>query len=131
MLTAEHLQRIVDAASAKKAEDIVVLDLRELSSTLDYFVICTASPGPQIRAVQQSVKEALKDLGSPPPSVEGPSQRWVLLHFGGVVVHVMTKEARAHYDLESLWGDALLLPITPQLPEPGSRRLEPNPAAGN
>lgn len=100
------IQLIVNAARDKRAEDVVVLDLHDVSSTLDYFIICTASAGLQINAVQNAIREATKEHGVHAVGIEGPSDRWVLINFGTVIVHVMTKEARDYYDLEGLWSDA-------------------------
>ena len=102
-----QLQAIVDAARERRAEDVVALDLTEVSSSLEYFVICTATAGLQLNAVQENIREKAQDAGLPRPSVEGPSERWLLLAFGGsIVVHIMTKDAREYYDLEGLWSDA-------------------------
>ncbi|GHF50889.1 ribosome-associated protein [Deinococcus metalli] len=102
-----QLRAIVDAARERRAEDVVVLDLTDVSSTLDYFVICTATAGLQLNAVQENIREKALEAGLPRPSVEGPSERWLLLAFGGsVVVHIMTRDAREYYDLEGLWSDA-------------------------
>lgn len=107
--TQEQLRAIVDAARERRAEDVVVLDLTAISSTLDYFVICTATAGLQLNAVQQNIREKSREVGLPHPSVEGPSERWLLLSFGSIVVHIMTREAREYYDLEGLWNDARVL----------------------
>lgn len=105
-----QLRAIVDAARERRAEDVVVLDLTEVSSTLEYFVICTATAGLQLNAVQENIREKAQAAGLPRPSVEGPSERWLLLAFGGaIVVHIMTKDAREYYDLEGLWSDARVL----------------------
>ena len=102
-----QLRAIVDAARERRAEDVVVLDLTDVSSTLEYFIICTASAGLQLNAIQENVRQKAQESGLPRPSVEGPSERWLLLAFGGgIVVHIMTKDARDYYDLEGLWSDA-------------------------
>ncbi len=102
-----QLRAIVDAARERRAEDVVVLDLTEVSSTLEYFVICTATAGLQLNAVQENIREKAQEVGLPRPTVEGPSERWLLLSFAGsIVVHIMTKDAREYYDLEGLWSDA-------------------------
>ena len=108
--TQAQLHAIVDAARERRAEDVVVLDLTDVSSTLDYFVICTATAGLQLNAVQENIRQKAQEAGLPRPSVEGPSERWLLLAFGGsIVVHIMTKDAREYYDLEGLWSDARTL----------------------
>ena len=105
--TLTQLQAIVDAARERRAEDVTVLELTAVSSTLEYFVICTATAGLQLNAVQENIREKAMAAGLPRPSVEGPSERWLLLAFGGgIVVHIMTKDAREYYDLEGLWSDA-------------------------
>lgn len=113
--TLTQLQAIVQAAEERRAEDIVVLDLTQVSTTLDYFVICTATAGLQLNAVQQNIRDKAREVGLPHPSVEGPSERWLLLAFGGgIVVHIMTREAREYYDLEGLWSDARVLEFPEQ-----------------
>lgn len=108
MLT--QLRAIVDAAYERRAEDVTVLDLTEVSSTLEYFMICTATAGLQLNAIQENIREKAMSAGLPRPTVEGPSDRWLLLAFGSsIVVHLMTREAREYYDLEGLWSDAKVL----------------------
>ena len=105
-----QLRVIVDAARERRAEDVVVLDLTEVSSTLEYFIICTATAGLQLNAVRENIREKAMAAGLSRPTVEGPSERWLLLAFGGsIVVHIMTKDAREYYDLEGLWSDAKVL----------------------
>ena len=108
-LDQRQLRAIVDAARERRAEDVRVLDLSDVSSTLEYFVICTATAGLQLNAVQENVRINAMEAGLARPSVEGPSERWLLLSFGNIVVHIMTKEAREYYDLEGLWSDARTL----------------------
>ena len=105
-----QLRVIVDAARERRAEDVVVLDLTEVSSTLEYFIICTATAGLQLNAVRENIREKAMAAGLSRPTVEGPSERWLLLAFGSsIVVHIMTKDAREYYDLEGLWSDARVL----------------------
>ena len=105
-----QLRVIVDAARERRAEDVVVLDLTEVSSTLEYFIICTATAGLQLNAVRENIREKAMAAGLSRPTVEGPSERWLLLAFGSsIVVHIMTKDAREYYDLEGLWSDANVL----------------------
>ncbi|MGB7297288.1 MAG: ribosome silencing factor [Candidatus Aminicenantales bacterium] len=97
----------VQAGRDKKAEDIVVLDLRELSTFTDFFVIMTGNSTRQNTAISESIEQALKKTRVLPLGVEGrgPAE-WILLDYGSYVVHVFSKQARAHYSLEKLWGDA-------------------------
>lgn len=109
----EEVQLIVDALDDKRAEDIVVLDLTEVSASLDYFVVATGGSSLQLRALEDSVRERLKQNGFRPRGVEGPSDRWVLLDYGGVVAHLMSPDARSFYDIEGLWADARRVRVMP------------------
>jgi ribosome-associated protein len=91
----------------------VLLDLREASETLDFFIVATGESSLQLRAMEEGVREKLKENGFIPKGVEGPSTRWVLVDYGNVVVHIMSPEAREFYDLEGLWADARQLEIAP------------------
>lgn len=109
----EEVQLIVDALDDKRAKDIVVMDLTGVSSTLDYFIIATGESSLQLSAIEDGVKEKLKAAGYLPKGIEGPSNRWTLIDYGHVVVHIMSPEAREFYDLEGLWADAERLEVTP------------------
>jgi ribosome-associated protein len=102
-----NVRAAAEAALDRKAEELCVLDLRELSSFTDFFVIAHGNSSRQIQAVAEGVEAALKAAGQRPISVEGrESADWVLLDYGSLVVHVFSKAAREHYALERLWGDA-------------------------
>lgn len=95
------------AAEDKKAAAIRVLDIREVSSFTDYFVICTGSNARQIQAIADSVALTLKELGELPISREGYDKaEWILLDYGDFLVHVFSQTARDYYDLERLWKNA-------------------------
>ena len=98
----------VRTAHAKKAIDVVVLDLRKADGFTDYFVICTGATSRQIRAIADGVEETLKlELGERPALAEGVKKsEWVLLDYFSFVVHIFSRECRAFYDLERLWGNA-------------------------
>ena len=102
--------RAVDIAQAgldKKAEDVLVLDVRGLTSYADYFVLMTADSDRQAGAIADAVDEKLKEQGATKVGVEGyESGRWILVDYGDVVAHVFSREARGFYDLEGLWADA-------------------------
>ncbi len=103
----ERAQLIVDAALERKAERPVALDMREVSSIADTFVLVTGRSNRQVRAVADGILERLRALGERPLGVEGMDEgRWVLLDLGDVIVHVFEPEVREHYDLERLWSDA-------------------------
>ena len=98
----------VHAALDKKAEDVVVLDLRHAGGFTDYFVICTGNNARQIHAIADSVRDTLKrDLDERPALSEGVERsEWILLDYFNFVVHVFSRECRAFYGLERLWGNA-------------------------
>jgi ribosome-associated protein len=95
-------------ADNKKAEDIVILDVRELSSVTDYFVIASGTSEPHLRAIVEEIISKLRDDHEiRPVRIDGSTQGvWVALDFFDVIVHIMRTDARERYDLEGLWGDA-------------------------
>lgn len=95
-------------AEEKKAEDLVVLDVRKVSSVTDYFVLATGTSEPHLRAISSEIRDGLKlQQGVRPRAVDGTLQAgWVVLDFFDVIVHVLRKDQREKYDLEGLWGDA-------------------------
>ena len=95
-------------ADNKKGENIVILDVRELSSVTDYFVIVSGTSEPHLRAIVDEVTDSLRDEHSVRPrAVDGTLQTaWVVLDFFDVIMHVMRQDVRERYDLETLWGDA-------------------------
>ncbi|HEX9053023.1 MAG TPA: ribosome silencing factor [Anaeromyxobacter sp.] len=98
---------IAKAALDKKAEDVTVLDVRGLTGYADYFVLMTADSDRQASAIADHVEQAMKAAGISKVGVEGyETGRWILLDYGDVVAHVMSKESRGFYDLEGLWADA-------------------------
>lgn len=108
-VAAEEVARAAaQAAFDKKAEDVVVLDLTELSDVCDFFMIATGFNNRQVDTIVDEIEEQVaKACGEHPFSIEGRDQRtWILMDYGSVVVHVFTPEAREYYRLEKLWGDA-------------------------
>ncbi len=101
------------AAESKKATDIRVLDLREVTSFADYFIICTGSNPRQIQAISEEIGAQLRKQGEYPSNVEGfDAAEWVLADYGNYLVHVFSAKARAYYDLERLWrhGKTVAIP---------------------
>jgi ribosome-associated protein len=95
------------AAVAKKATDVVILDLRKVTEFTDYFLLASAANQRQMVAVADAVMETLRDQGLRPTHIEGyPKQEWILLDYGDFVVHLFTPRTRSFYDLERLWGGA-------------------------
>ena len=97
-----------ELADNKKAEDIVILDVRELSSVTDYFVIAAGTSEPHLRAIVDEITDRLReDRGLRPKAIDGTFHAaWVVLDYFDVIVHVMRADVRERYDLETLWGDA-------------------------
>lgn len=102
-----EVERIVDLARERKARDVVVLDLKGISSATDHFVICSGTSDIQVRSIAEHLVEGLKKEGIRADHVEGLDRaRWVLLDYIDFVVHVFHPSAREFYQLENLWGDA-------------------------
>jgi ribosome-associated protein len=99
---------IAETAFAKKARNIMILELENLTIISDFFVICTADSSPQIKAIVDSVEERLLGtLGMKPLGIDGQSyDRWVVMDYGDVIFHVFDEEKRNFYELEKLWLDA-------------------------
>jgi ribosome-associated protein len=118
MTSAEKTRVVLEAAQDVKAEDLVALDVSELSSFADVFVVCSGRSDRQVRAIADSVEAATKAAGEPPLGVEGYGEgRWVLIDLDDVIVHVFTPETRERYDIERLWSDAPRLPVAPPATE--------------
>ena len=97
----------VRAADDKQAKDIRVLDLRDITSFADYFVICSGSNARQIQAIADEIQLRLKKLGEHAHSIEGfENAEWVLMDYGDYLIHIFSDKARVYYDLERLWRDA-------------------------
>ncbi len=108
----EYALLAAEAASDKKAEEIVVMDVGELLVVTDYFVICTGRNDRQVRTIAEEVEARLKQAGLRPIGVEGADEgKWVLVDFVDVVVHVFQPEERDFYRLEKLWGEAKRLAL--------------------
>jgi ribosome-associated protein len=108
-MEAKHLAQLCrELADAKKAEEIVILDMRALTSVTDYFVICTGGSEPHLRAIVDEIVEKLRtEHQLRARAMDGvlPAS-WIVIDFLDVMVHVMRAETRAHYNLEDLWSDA-------------------------
>jgi ribosome-associated protein len=113
--------RCRELADSKKAENIVILDVRKLSSVTDYFVIATGGSEPHLRAMMDEIVDELREeCGLRPRATDGcVRNNWIVLDYFDVIVHLMRADTREHYDLENLWGDASRV---------RSRRLRSSPA---
>lgn len=115
MAEADQLSRanlIAEAALDRKGLELVALDVSDVTSVADTFVLVTGTSDRHTRAITDSIVEALREQGEKPLGVEGYDEgRWVLIDLGDVVVHVFQADVRADYDLERLWSDAPALEI--------------------
>ncbi|MBV8904382.1 MAG: ribosome silencing factor [Acidobacteriia bacterium] len=95
------------AAEAKQAADLRILDLREITSFTDFFIICSVSNARQAHAISDEIGKELKRIGELPVSIEGyDSAEWILMDYGDFIVHIFSQAARSYYDLERLWRHA-------------------------
>lgn len=104
----EEVKRALHYASEKKAFDMVALDLREIASFAEFFIICSGANQRQVQAISDEISEQLKkELKARPVRIEGyRTGEWVLLDYGDFIVHIFEKDARDFYDLQRLWRDA-------------------------
>ena len=110
---------LAQAMDSKKGKDICVLETDGVTTLADYFVLCSGSYAPQLKALADAGEKAMKDHGILPHHVEGHrGGTWILQDYGDVVVHVFDKEARAFYDLDRLWADAKTVDLSDVLAQP-------------
>ncbi len=109
------------AALEKKAGDLVVMEVRELTSIADYFILCSGRSDRQVQSIAQGIEESLRRTGLSPLSIEGASRgHWILMDFSDVIVHIFYEPVREFYDLDGLWGHAPRV----NLPEPYSTLVQ-------
>lgn len=102
----------VEALESKKANDIQVIEVADLTVLTEYFVLCSGTSTTQIKTLADAVEFFLKEKGSPPIRVEGyQSGNWIVVDFGNVIVHVFHTEMREFYNLERLWADGKKIDI--------------------
>ena len=123
----DSLKIALNAADAKKASDLVALDISGIATFANYFLICTGDSSRQIQAIADEVEQRLKANGIRPSHVEGyQNAEWILMDYIDLVVHIFSKNARAYYDLERLWRDGKKLDVSALLqdkaPKQSSRR---------
>ena len=101
-----------NAMEDKKAEDIRIIEIGEISTIADYFIIANGTNSSQVQALVDSVDEALSKAGIEPQRIEGNrSSNWILMDYGDIVIHIFSKEDRLFYDLERIWRDGKTLSI--------------------
>ena len=105
MTTQEKLQVVCKALSAKKAEDIKVVDIQGMTYIADFFVVCSGRRAPQVKAIYDNLDEEMSKAGFEPKRSEGISEgRWIAVDYSDIIVHVFHKEAREVYALDTLWN---------------------------
>jgi len=115
-------------ALEKKAYDLVVMEVRDLTSIADYFIVCSGRSDRQVQSIAQGIEEQIGHAGISPLSIEGANRgHWVLMDFADVIVHIFYEPVRAFYDLDGLWGHAPRV----ELPEPYSSLVGQFQTAGN
>ena len=120
----ERVCAALHAAGEKKAIDPVVLDLRDIASFTDYFVIFSGANERQVQAISDEIYEQLKKAGSPAARVEGyKTAEWILLDYGDFVIHVFEQKARKFYDLERLWRESKRVELPAEFTGEGSSSL--------
>ncbi len=112
----ELLQTAVKAADDKRAEDILVLNMKGISLVADYFMICHGNSDKQVQAIAREIKDKADENGYEIERMEGFDEaRWILIDLGDVIAHVFHRDERSYYNLERLWGDAPLENIESEL----------------
>jgi ribosome-associated protein len=111
----EVLARLcAEAALDKKAEDVVILDMRGISSFTDFFLVVSGTSEPQLKAIAGSIREKVREATGRRPAAEDgfPVSQWVIIDYGTVIVHIFHREKRALYGLEDLWNDAKRIEVS-------------------
>ena len=102
-----RINLIIETLLNKKGLDVLLMDLRDLSDSADFFILCTGTSDQHVKSLSDELADQLKKFGDPPWHIEGTdTRRWMLLDFVDIVVHVFRQETREFYSLERLWGDA-------------------------
>ena len=106
----QAVQELKAALDSKFGQDIIVMDLRGITTIADFFVIATGGSAPQLQALTDTTEEVMAKHKIPLRHIEGlRAGEWVLLDFGGIIVHLFDKESRQFYQLERVWGDARMV----------------------
>ena len=107
--------KIVNFMLDKKAYDILVIDVKHLTSLTDIFIICTSDSAPQSKAITNHIKDELLQYKLKPSNIEGYEQmKWILIDYINVVIHIFDKESRDYYNFENLWNDGKIEKIKDQ-----------------
>ena len=112
MTSQEYCKIAVAALEDRKAEDVKIIDIREISPVADYFVIADGTNQNQIQAMLDSFEESLYKAGLKTKQIEGnSSSTWILMDYGDIIVHIFSKEDRLFYDLERIWRDGKIVDV--------------------
>ena len=112
----QTLEPYIQAIQGKKALDLTILDVRNLTSVADIFMICSGRSNRQVVAIADHIHQTLKQSKIYPSSIEGKKKgHWVLLDYGHIIIHVFYEPVRQFYDLEGLWSDAKQIDVPPDL----------------
>ena len=113
-MTAKELAKIaVNALEDRKAEDVTVIDISEISPIADYFIIASGNNRNQVQAMADNAEEALGRAGYEPKQIEGTrNSNWILMDYGDLIIHVFDEENRLFYDLERIWRDGKELDVS-------------------
>lgn len=112
MKNKEIVELIADTCDDKRAEEIIALDMNQVSLVADYFLICHGNTERQVQAIARGIKDAMAEKDIDVKRMEGFEQaRWVLVDVGDIVCHIFHKDERSYYNLERLWGDAGRVPL--------------------
>ncbi len=112
MESKQLLEIAAKACDDKNGHDIVALDMKEVSLIADYFLICSGNNERQVDAISKAIKDAVEEQGIEVKKIEGKEQsRWVLVDLDDVVVQIFHKDERGYYNLEKLWGDAMIVDL--------------------
>lgn len=113
MTSLEYCKIAVEALEDRKAEHVKVIDIREVSTIADFFVIADGTNPNQIQAMRDAADEALYKAGLKAKQVEGNrDSTWILMDYGDIIVHIFSKEDRLFYDLERIWRDGKVIDVT-------------------
>ncbi|MCD7774074.1 MAG: ribosome silencing factor [Clostridiales bacterium] len=106
------VKEIVKVLDEKKAENVKIIKISELTVIADYFIIASGTSSTHVRSLSEEVEETISKIGAEPRNIEGRATGWILLDYSDVVVHIFTPEDREYYSLERLWSDAAIMDIS-------------------
>ena len=105
-------QRISELMLEKKALDIIIIDVRKITTLTDFFVVCTSNSQPQTRAITDHINQKMKEEGVKSWHIEGYEHlNWVLVDFVNIVAHIFSKDTREYYEFERLWADGMITKV--------------------